>query len=399
MSVICEPPKLANLEIAEKAVTKARAAIFLSYGFFGHILAKHNITFTDKVDTLAVDGNRNIKVNPSFIAEFKDDNKKIQWALCHEVMHPVLMHLTRRGNRNPKMWNYAGDAVINSLLFESKVGSPIPGTVNMVGAFAFTTDDIYKRLEQNPPAPPPPPPGTGPGPGSGSDPYDNGLGEDLIETTMTDEQMRVAEMQARVDLAEASANAKVRGQFSSELEQFVGRILESDIPWFDKLHEYMQGLQAADYTWTRPNRRFISQGHYLPSTGSVPKMGTVVIQRDISGSVSEVEAAHFNGHVKRLLEECNPQTIHILYTDTKVKRHTQFDDASEVEFETFRAGGTDMEEGFKFCIDNSIEPELFICLTDGETQYTKAPPFPVVWCVSTDIVPPYGMCIPFKVKR
>jgi predicted metal-dependent peptidase len=385
---------------AEKLITKARANVFLDHGFFGYILAKHTIHYTDRIPTMAVDSTFNIYVNPEFVMRFSNDNRKLQWALCHEVMHPVLMHLTRRNNRDPKLWNYAGDAVINDLLNSTNVGKPIEGTVNIPGSSAKTTEEVYRELQQQQQQEPQGgESGSSGGDGTG-DPYDNGFGDDLIEGNMSESDRQSAEATARVTIAEAAAAAKVRGHLSGSLRAFVDKILESNIAWYDKLHEYMQGLQRNDYSWARPNRRYITQGHYLPSTGTIPKMGEVVIQIDISGSVSQNEAAHFAAHVKRLVSECVPQKIHVLYTDASVQRHDEFESADELEFNFFSAGGTDMTAGFRYCAEHGIEPDVFVCLTDGYTPFGEQQSYPTVWCISNHTrTPSHGVNVPFAIKE
>jgi len=387
---------------AQKVITKARANIFLDHGFFGHMLAKHEVHITDRVPTLAVDGKRNIYVNPEFVMQFKHNNKQIQWALCHEIMHPVLNHLTRRGRRDPKVWNYAGDAIINDLLNTSGVGTPIPGTVHMPGSRDKTTEQVYNELASNKPPTQPDDAGEAGEAGDSATPGDleNGLGDDLIENSMSESEMQAAEAQAKLDIAEAATAAKVRGALPGALRDFVSRILESEIPWYDKLHEFMQGMQVSDYSWARPNRRYVAQGHYLPSSGREPHMGEVVIQVDISGSVSPKEQSSFGGHILRIMQECNPSKIHILYVDTDVRRHDEFDNADEVSFQFMSGGGTDMVAGIRYCDEHDIEPDVLITLTDGVTPYGDETSFPCAWCISDDrIKAPHGMTIPFKVKE
>ena len=387
--------------VAHKLITKARANVFLDHGFFGHMLAKHHIHYTDRVPTLAVDNRRNIYINPEFVMRFKDDNKKLQWALCHEVMHPVLNHLTRRNKRDAKLWNYAGDAVINDLLNTTRVGRPIENTVNMPGSSAKTTEQIYQELEGKRRDQGDKPGDSEGGSGEPVDgDFDNGLGDDIIESEMSESERKELEAQAKVDIAEAAAAAKVRGNLPGALRDFVNRILESEVPWYDKLHEFMQGQQTNDYSWARPNRRYVAQGHYLPSCGKEPKMGEVVIQVDISGSVSEKEQSYFAGHVQRIMTECNPSKVHVLYVDAEVQLHDEFDNAEEVQFRFHSGGGTDMVAGIRYCDKHDITPDVFITLTDGITPYGDAPSFPCVWCISDDrIKATHGITIPFKLKE
>jgi predicted metal-dependent peptidase len=59
-----------------------------------------------------------------------------------------------------------------------------------------------------------------------------------------------------------------------------------------------------------------------------------------------------------------------------------------------------MEAGFEFLAKEGIEPEVFVCLTDGYTNFNvdKAPNYPVLWCISSDINAPYGENIHFSLE-
>ena len=169
-------------------------------------------------------------------------------------------------------------------------------------------------------------------------------------------------------------------------------------PWHDILERYMTSFSRGEYSWARPNRRF---QQYLPSTGKTPEMGEVVIQVDVSGSISKLELDHYNGHMKRIVEMCNPERVHVLYVDTGVAKHDVFEQGEEVELSFYCGGGTDMEEGFNYLAKEGIEPEVFVCLTDGYTSFNpdNAPGYPVIWCISSDIEAPYGENIHFSLEQ
>jgi predicted metal-dependent peptidase len=59
-----------------------------------------------------------------------------------------------------------------------------------------------------------------------------------------------------------------------------------------------------------------------------------------------------------------------------------------------------MEAGFTYLDEQGIEPDVFVCLTDGYTDFheANAPAYDVVWCISTDVVPSYGVHIPFTME-
>lgn len=67
--------------------------------------------------TACVDGKR-IYFNPEFVEGLTE--KQRMGLLAHEVMHPALQHLWRRGNRDPGLWRAAADYVANAILLNAR---------------------------------------------------------------------------------------------------------------------------------------------------------------------------------------------------------------------------------------------------------------------------------------
>jgi predicted metal-dependent peptidase len=293
-------------------------------------------------------------------------------------------HATRRGARQPKKWNIAGDAWINDMLKAADIGTPIKGCVQIDGSKDETVDEIYNKLPDNP---------TGDGPG--------GTGDDIIErgSPLTPEEATRIDAETRVEIAQAAQAAKAQGKMPTALAKIIADLIDPGTPWHEILERYMTSYVRGDYSWSRPNRRFADIA-YLPSTGKVAEMGEVVIQVDVSGSISKTELAYYNGHMARIIEQCNPERVHVLYVDTGVCKHEVFEQGEEVALEFYSGGGTDMEAGFEFLAKEGIEPEVFVCLTDGYTNFNvdKAPNYPVLWCISSDINAPYGENIHFSLE-
>jgi predicted metal-dependent peptidase len=227
----------------------------------------------------------------------------------------------------------------------------------------------------------------------------DGLGSDVLdEGSLTESEIKEIEAQNKVDLAEAAQVAKAKGKLPGVLADFVADIINVKTPWYEILERYMTDMTKGDYSWTRPNRRFIGQGVYMPSIGRQPTMGEVVYQVDISGSVTEKELAYYNGHISRITSQCKPERVHVIYTDTQVQRHDIFEQGEEVSISFYSGGGTCMEAGFDYLNEQDIRPSVVVTLTDAYDSYTEAPNFPVVWCVSTDQVPPYGEVVHFDME-
>jgi predicted metal-dependent peptidase len=130
-------------------------------------------------------------------------------------------------------------------------------------------------------------------------------------------------------------------------------------------------------------------------------MGEIVVQIDVSGSISKQELDYYNGHLQAILQAANPERVHVLYVDTSVQRHDTFECGEEFGLQFYSGGGTDMEAGFTYLSEQGIDPEVFVCLTDGYCSYNvgNAPSYPVVWCVSSGVVPPYGELVSFSLKE
>ena len=364
---------------------KAKAQIVLDHPFFASILLRRPLIKDDTIPTLAVDARGRIYYNEKFLEGLTVP--QVVWGLCHEVGHVIGQHAVRRGTRNHRKWNYAGDAWINDTLTDARVGDPIPQTVNMPGSKDDTVENIYDKLPDG---------DDGNGPGN-----DSGMGEDVIYgdgqnggKALTPDEVREIEGQIKVEIAEAAQAAKMRGKLPGKLAELVADLLEVKTPWYEILEKHCVSRVNQGQSWRRPNRRFVD--HYLPSVDKLPQMGELVVQVDVSGSISRTELAYYNGHLSRIVEQCRPEKVHVIYTDTQVQRHDEFPCGEEVRLEFFSGGGTHMPAGFDWCAKEGIEPDVFVCLTDGYTGFDTDPGFPVVWCISSDVVAPYGENVHFE---
>src|SRR5690554_5224780 len=95
---------------AAQAIDRAMVQLFLDHPFYSSILLKREVVQTRKIPTLSVNFTH-LYYNPEFFLSLP---QKLQIsALAHEALHPALGHLTRLGARDKRLWNIAGDYVIN----------------------------------------------------------------------------------------------------------------------------------------------------------------------------------------------------------------------------------------------------------------------------------------------
>src|ERR1700690_2768883 len=102
------------MKVKDKAglekIIQARTNLLVSQGFFGFLAMQLRLVENYDIPTAAVDG-RSMFYNPDFIHQLTE--REIEFVVAHEVMHCCFQHFSRRGSRDPRAWNIAGDFVIN----------------------------------------------------------------------------------------------------------------------------------------------------------------------------------------------------------------------------------------------------------------------------------------------
>lgn len=138
-------------------VNKALIWININRGFFARLLANLNIYGSTKLDppTMATNG-LNIVYHPDFVLSQSD--AAIRFVLCHEILHCVGDHMSRRGNRDPLIWNWAADYAINPILNAESSGTvfnwPLNDDGTRMGLYeekyeGMRAEDIYDLLIEN----------------------------------------------------------------------------------------------------------------------------------------------------------------------------------------------------------------------------------------------------------
>ena len=183
------------------------------------------------------------------------------------------------------------------------------------------------------------------------------------------------------------ANNKVVGAGCGGLDRLLEDIVAPEVDWREALREYVKATCSAKDTssWRRVNRRFLSGDVYMPSLIG-ERVGHLVIGIDTSGSIQGKELAEFLSEVKGISEEVNPEKVDLLYWDSEVAGHEEYDLASMPNIVSSTrpkgGGGTDPTCMIKYMAENNIKPEAIIILTDGYignwgTEWNA----PVLWTI------------------
>lgn len=356
---------------ATMKLTRARVSMIMKQPFFGQLALRLKMVEDDTLNppTAAVDG-KNLYYHPQWVLD--NPHEVVMSMVAHEVGHCIFEHIGRRNGRDPGRWNQAGDYVINLVLKDC--GFTIPDTWLINSGYAgMSTDQVYSML----------PPGEGPG----KEPFDN-IRDDSVDHDPIDWGI------ATVQAAEAGKHA---GNMPGSLQRFVKEITQSKADWRSVMRRFMTAVSRDDYSYQRVNRKFATLGIFLPGLYS-EAMGSIVSAIDTSGSIDEVTLAAFASEVSEIRDQVKPTSTHVIYCDAEINHVDEFEEYDDFKLTPHGGGGTDFRPPFKWLNDQGIEPGCMVYLTDGYGPFPKQQPsFPVLWLMTTDVVPPWGEVVRIEV--
>jgi predicted metal-dependent peptidase len=381
-------------EHAAKLLAGARARLVLGRDarsvFFACLALRLKPVVTWDIPTMATDG-KTLEYNPEFVVGLSAD--ELLGVVAHEVMHNALAHHCRRGTRDPGRWNEACDLAVNPVLagagFSLPKGRLMPGE----GRYAdmpvgLAAEAYYGMLPQ--------PLDGQPAEERGQDPGGCGAVKEPGQGSPAEAADQQAAWEAAVVQAERAAAA--RGELPAGLARSVEQVLHPPADWRAVLREFVSSTARNDYSWTRPNRRFIAQGLYLPGLRS-EELGEVVVAVDTSGSVGAAELAVFGAELDALLGafDC---TATIVYHDAAITHMQEWAPADgPLVHKPKGGGGTSHVPVFDWVREHAQSPACIVCLTDLETEFPDAvPDVPVLWGVvgGNQSVPPFGRAVPIS---
>ena len=145
-----------------KRLLLSRMRLLNNHGFFGLLLMHMVFSLSDTItETACTDGVR-IIFNPSFLEQLSDG--ELDFVMMHEILHVVLQHCLRDGDREPERFNIACDIVVNSIILQENKMDPKSISINQWGVsmhvapngkegHEYTAEQVYEMLPKLPPKP------------------------------------------------------------------------------------------------------------------------------------------------------------------------------------------------------------------------------------------------------
>lgn len=383
---------------AKEAIIKARVALVMSHPFFGALALRLKPVADPTCKTMWTNG-VHLGYNPAYVMSMTPH--EVQGTICHEVLHCANGHIWRRDARHPKKWNIACDYAIDPIVEDA--GMVQKDKLINPAWKGKASEEIYTLLPDAPDGG-----GNQPSQGSGdqgdgtSDGNDPGEGDYGPGAVRDGDRQTAAEMESdwKVATIQAAQVAKAQGKLPASLELFIGEITRPKIDWKSELRRFIQQAARNDYSWKRPNPRYMASGLYLPSLHS-EQMPAIVVAVDTSGSIGHAELNAFASEINGIADEARPETIHVVYCDAKVAHVDKFEAGEQIVINPKGGGGTDFAPVFEYVAEQGIEPACLIYLTDLCGSFPRqAPDYPTLW-VSTerDMEVPFGETLPLEINR
>lgn len=361
---------------AEAKLSRAKSKLVMYHPFFATIVCNLPIIEDRAIPTMATNGKR-ILYNPDFVDSMTTDNTIA--VLCHEVGHCMFNHMFRRGTRNAKRWNIAGDYVINDMIVTDDIGTLPDGALidsQLVQQGNGTTEGVYALLPED----------AGDDDGSYA-----GTSIDLCEDAPGDaSEQAQAEAEMRVTLVQAARVAKSAGKLSASLARLVDEALAPKVDWRVVLRNFLTAKAKVDLTYARPNRRFLTHDIIMPSM-SGEALGEIVVAVDCSGSIGAKEIAEFASEIAAIHQDCQPTKVHVVYFDSAVSHYESYEPDDQLDIRPHGGGGTAFSPIFRYITKNAIDPAACVVLTDlWCSDFGPQPHYPVLWVSNARDTAPWG---------
>ena len=225
---------------------------------------------------------RDVVYGRDFIAKLTDP--ELRAVILHENKHKMYRHIAtwkHLWKQNAQKANRACDYVINLEIADE--GKRSNGFVQLpkCGLYdekyrGLNSGEVFALLDDD----------DGGGEGGGLDEHGWEDGE-----SMSEEEKQ--ELGKQIDQA-IRQGAILAGKVGGTLDRCFTDLMSAKVDWREALREFISSTCAGkdDSTWRKPNRRWLQNDLYLPSTIS-ETMGRIVVAVDTSGSIGDEELIKF----------------------------------------------------------------------------------------------------------
>jgi predicted metal-dependent peptidase len=379
-------------------VTEAVSALLVQQPFFASLLLDlmviEEVADSSEMKVSATDG-KTLWIKPSEFGKL-NIHERIG-VLAHELMHVILQHNARLAmyqslglgpdlkKFSHKKFNHACDYVINAYLTKNGFKLPLGTLQNSQVTADDIVDEVYLKLPDE------------------EEGKDDGFDEHKAPPDPSQLPSK-PELQAAVKKAEEIS--KMQGKGTAAYKDLINDICESKVPWNEHLRKSMLTVTRGrdTHTWARPNRRRLASPPHIYWPGRAGFKGPhIAVEVDMSGSIGEHEKSVWMGELAAILTDIEPEMVYVMYVDDQLCGEVhEIDDVNELERIREAAaggGGTDMTVVFREIEERQLPVETVVVLTDGYTPFGEDTGIPTVWCITSNVVAPWGTTVHVDIKE
>lgn len=354
--------------IQARRMSAAQIMVAGSNPFFSSLMMMAPTLFTSDVPTAATDGVR-MFYNSQFMKKLS--LREFAGVVVHEVLHAALLHLPRRGNRHPYLWNIAADIQVNSLIrsqmsLQNELDLP-EGVVEDETLAHLSVEEIYAVLQRN------------------------GCKKKLVlldlQSELASDDIKASDLEAHwgaaMHRAMAAAASAGRGTIAENLRRAFHETYDSQLDWRSSLWRFM--VRTPD-DFGGFDRRHVWQGLYIETLETETVRVDVCV--DTSGSIDQDLLSRFIGEVRGITRSYPSIRCRLFYSDAQCNGPFEID--ADRSIPTPIGGG-----GTSFCpffeqldllqhqsIAEVDHDSLAVYFTDGDGEFPKkAPSRNVLWVV------------------
>ncbi len=419
-----------KLRAYSRRLLLSRMRLLCSHGFYGLLLMHMIFSVDEAVETACTDGKR-ITFGTAFLEELSD--AELDFVMMHEILHVVLQHCAREGERDPLLFNIACDIVVNSNIMLEAGMKPQAITLAKYGesmhiapdgkeGHLYTAEQVYdmllKKQEKKNAS------GSGSGSGSrsssargnangtrtgsgetGGESWDDHSRWGTAEDADTQREVWAKRFEDACSAIKIRDPSNSRGLLPAFAERLLGELRRAETDWRTVLNEFVQE-EVADYSFSPPDRRFSDTDFFLPDfNGTVDVVRNILFMIDTSGSMSDKMIMAAYSEIKGAIDQFDGKLAGQLgFFDAVVIPPVPFE--NEEEFRVIRpkgGGGTDFGVIFSYVRQEMQDnpPASIVILTDGYAPFPEereADGIPVLWLLNNEsIEPPWGRVTRIKV--
>jgi len=289
--------------------------------------------------------------------------------ILHETLHVAYLHMLRGHGMDQQRFNKAADYVINLIIIDAGFELP-PGALIDECYRGMSVEEVYRMLPVEP-----------------ADP------NFMLDICPPGDAEGKAETQRKIDdiLIQAAIQTKLvklsdgsQGLVPGDMQRYVNKLINPVIPWHKYLARYMSNFRKSDWSYRRPNRRYMPD-YYLP-TQTTEAICDVVNFGDLSGSVDQPLIDAYMSESWAIQKNLRPQSMKFIGFDTKCHEPVEMANINDFrKLPLMGGGGTRIAPCMAWCAEH--KPTFAIVFSDGyfelgwRTKPGINPGIPIIWVI------------------